>query len=149
MLDTVRTAAVTATLSADSTIELVASVEGGYTPESGRAALQAVLQAHPDVDVVIGSSQAITGAAEAAGDSDIMFIGNGATRADIEAVVSGAWFAAFLFDPYTCGKKAVELAVAKARGEDIDVAIDEMTLVPNSGKGTKAVIDAAGFEASY
>lgn len=148
-LDTVRTAAFTAELATDETIELVASVEGGYTPESGRAAFQAVLEANPEVHVVVGSSQAITGAAELVGDSDILFIGNGSSRADVEAVRSGAWFATFLIDPVACGKKAVELGLAHARGEDVQRAVDEVTLVPNSGKGTRDAIEAAGFEGTY
>lgn len=149
-LDTVRTAAFKAELATDAAIELVASVEGGYTPESGRAAFEAVLAADPDVHVVVGSSQAISGAAEVAGgDSDILFIGNGSSRADVEAVRSGAWFATFLIDPVACGKKAVELGLAHARGEDAERAVDEVTLVPNAGKGTRDAIEAAGFEGTY
>lgn len=148
-LDTVRTEAVKAELATDTSIELVASVEGGYTAESGRAAFEGVWEANPDVDVVIGSSQAITGAAEVAGDADILFIGNGASRANVEAVRSGAWFAVYVFNVTANGAKAVELGLAHARGEDVDLAVDEQTLAPNSGRGTKAALDEVDYVGSY
>ena len=61
-LDNARTEAVKAALGEAPNVEVVASVEGGYTQESGLKAAQNVLQAHPDVDVMIGSSQAIAAA---------------------------------------------------------------------------------------
>ena len=148
-IDTVRTAAVKAGLATDGSIELVASVEGGYTPESGRAAFADVLQANPDVDVVIGSSQAITGAAEVAGDSDIHFIGNGASVANVETVRSGAWFAIYVYDTVANGTKAAELGLAHAHGESVEFAVDIASLAPNSGKGTKAALDAVDYMGGY
>ena len=148
-LDNARTDAVKAELATDDSIELVATVEGGYSPDSGRTAFQNVLQSSPDVDVVIGSSQAISGAAEAAGDSDIRFIGNGASKANVEAVRNGDWFAVYVTDVVANGKKATELGLAHARGEDVQVATDEATLAPNKGKGTKAALDEADYVAGY
>ena len=62
-LDNARTAAVKKQLATASNVKLVADVEGGYTQASGLKAAQDVLQAHSDVNVIIGSSQAIEGAA--------------------------------------------------------------------------------------
>ncbi|RZT60906.1 monosaccharide ABC transporter substrate-binding protein (CUT2 family) [Microcella alkaliphila] len=148
-LDNARTEAVKATLATDDTIELVASVEGGYAADSGRAAFQNVLQANPDVDVVIGASAAIVGAADVAGDSDVLFIGNGASQANVESVRNGDWFAVFVQDVVANGKKATELGLALARGEEVEMAIDGMTLAPNNGRGTKAALDEVDFVAGY
>ena len=54
-----RTAAVKKTLAGASNVKLAADVEGGYTQASGLKAAQDVLQAHPDINVMIGSAQAI------------------------------------------------------------------------------------------
>ena len=59
----------------------MASVEGGYTQETGLKAAQNVLQAQPDVDVMIGSSQAIAGAEQAIEDAGAeLRVGNGGWR---------------------------------------------------------------------
>ena len=80
-LDNARTAAVKKELATASNVKLVADVEGGYTQASGLKAAQDVLQAHSDVNVLIGSSQAIEGAQQAvkkAGKTgQIKLIGNG------------------------------------------------------------------------
>ena len=87
-LDNARTEAVKSALAKEPSIELVASVEGGYTQASGLKAAQNVLQANPDVDVMIGSSQAIAGAEQAVKDAgaEVKLIGNGGSRQAIDAV---------------------------------------------------------------
>ena len=62
-LDNARTAAVLQTLKSAKNVQVVASPEGGYTQASGLKAAQDVLSAHSDVNVIIGSSQAIEGTA--------------------------------------------------------------------------------------
>jgi ribose transport system substrate-binding protein len=148
-LDNARTEAVKAELATDPKIKLVASVEGGYTQDSGRQAFQNVSQANPDVDVVIGASQAITGAAAAAGNSVIKFIGNGASVSNVEAVRSGKWFSIYVSDVVANGAKATELGLAKARGKQVETAIDEASLSPNNGKGTKEALDSLNYVSKY
>lgn len=148
-LDNARTDAVKAELAKDPTIEVVASVEGGYTADQGRTAFQNVLQSNPDVDVVIGSSQAISGAAEVSSDSDVLFIGNGASKANVAAVRDGDWFAVYVIDVVANGRKATELGLAHARGEEVQMATNEADLAPNGGKGTKDALDEVDFEAGY
>ncbi|MCW2132350.1 sugar ABC transporter substrate-binding protein [Arthrobacter sp. VKM Ac-2550] len=149
-LDNARTDAVIAALEEDPKIEVVASVEGGYTQDSGRQAYQDVSQANPDLDVVIGASQAITGVQLAAGEgSELKLIGNGASKSNVEAVRSGDWFSIYVMDVVANGAKATELGLAKARGEAVEMAIDEATLAPNGGKGTKEALEKVDFEAQY
>jgi ribose transport system substrate-binding protein len=148
-LDNARTDAVKAELATDPRIKLVASVEGGYTQDSGRQAFQNVSQANPDVDVVIGASQAITGAAAAAGGSDIKFIGNGSSTSNVEAVRSGKWFSIYVSDVVANGAKATELGLGKARGQQVETAVDEAALAPNRGKGTKQALDAVNYVSKY
>lgn len=149
-LDTVRTQAVKQKLATSSKVNLVASVEGGYTTDSGRQAFQAVKQTNPNLNVVIGSSQAIAGAQAAAGaGSGIRFIGNGASKQAVAAVLDGSWFGIYIFDVFANGKKATELGLAKARGQKAETAINEQTLAPNNGLGTKEALTASNFESKY
>jgi ribose transport system substrate-binding protein len=129
-LDNARTDAVKAALAAAPNVELVASVEGGYTQDTGLKAAQNVLQAHPDVDVMIGSSQAIAGAEQAVDDAkaDVKLIGNGGSRQAVEAVKDGRWFASYVIAEKSAGAKAAELAIAAARGEDVPASFDTRQL---------------------
>jgi ribose transport system substrate-binding protein len=145
-LDTARTNAVESALKAGGA-EVVASVVGGYTPDSGRAAFQNVLQAHPDVNVVIGSSQAVQGAAPLAAGKDIKFVGNGGSKQAFEGVQSGDWYGAYVIPEKASGAKAAELGLAKARGEKVPTATDSRSLTPYEALGTKDTL--RGQKADY
>jgi len=147
-LDNARTKAVVDTLRTKPGVEVVAQVEGGYTQDKGRSAFQDIIQANPDVDVVIGSSQAIAGASAAAGaTSPIRFVANGGSKTAVEAVTSKKWFAAYVTDIHKNGATAAELGVKHARGEQVATATDEADLAPNRGRGTAASL--ADFTSRY
>ncbi|MFW6695103.1 sugar ABC transporter substrate-binding protein [Streptomyces sp. MAR4 CNX-425] len=149
-LDNARTEAVVETLKSGSGIEVVARVEGGYTRESGRTAMQDVLQAHPGVDVVIGSSQAVLGAEKAADGKDITYVGNGASRQAVSAVKEGRWYGIPYLPVTTSGAKAVELGMAHARGEDVPAATDMASLAAEKeGVYTKKEITSLGITGEY
>lgn len=145
-LDTARTNAVVDALKAGGA-DVVASVVGGYTQDTGRAAFQNVLQAHPDVNVVIGSSQAIAGAAPLAAGKDIKFVGNGGSKQAFDGVMSGAWFGAYVIPEKAEGAKAAELGLAKARGQQVPAATDARSLTPYQALGTKETLQ--GQTADY
>ncbi|MFC7100272.1 sugar ABC transporter substrate-binding protein [Nonomuraea rubra] len=85
-LDNARTQAAVSVLEAAQGVRVKARAEGGYTQESGRKAMQDILQKDPGIDVVIGSSQAVLGAEAVAGGKDILYVANGASRQTVEAV---------------------------------------------------------------
>jgi ribose transport system substrate-binding protein len=138
-LDTARTNATVDALKAGGA-DVVASVVGGYTPDSGRAAFQNVLQAHPDVNVVIGSSQAIEGAAPLAAGKSIKFVGNGGSKQAYQAVQSGAWYGVYVIPEKVEGAKAAELGLSKARGQQVPTSTDARTLTPYQALGTKETL---------
>lgn len=146
-LDNARTAAAKAALEKGENVELVASVEGGYTQDTGLKAAQNVLQAHPDVDVMIGSSQAIAGAEQAVEDAkaDVKLIGNGGSRQAVTAVKEGRWFASYVIAEKSSGAKAAELAIAAARGEEVPTSFDTRDL--QDPIGTKE--NLGDFEGQY
>ncbi len=137
-LDNARTDAVLKGLEAGGA-EVVASPEGGYTQASGLAAAQDVLQANPEVNVIIGSSQAILGAEQAVNDlglTGVALIGNGAPRQAVAAVKEGRWFAIWADAEASAGKEATAVAIRAARGEDVPASVDTTELVENP-LGTK------------
>lgn len=149
-LDNARTDAVLARLGEEPSIEVVATPEGGYTVESGLQATQDVLLAHPDVDVIIGSSQATGGAEQAIADAglstdDIALIGNGGSRQAVTAVQEGRWFATYFLPEAEAGRVATELGIRAFRGEDVDTAVDTSELGPRAG--TADVLE--GITADY
>lgn len=145
-LDTARTNAAVDALKAGGA-DVVANVVGGYTQDSGRAAFQNVLQAHPDVNVVIGSSQAIEGAAPLAAGKNIKFVGNGGSQQAYQAVQSGAWYGVYVIPEKAEGAKAAELGLAKARGQQVPVATDARSLTTFQALGTKATLQ--GLTSDY
>jgi ribose transport system substrate-binding protein len=148
-LDNARTAAAKAALAKAPNVKLVASVEGGYTQASGLKAAQNVLNAHPDVNVLIGSSQAIAGAEQAVKDAKltgkVKLIGNGGSRQAVAAVKAGRWFACYAFAEKSAGAKAAELAIKSARGETVPKSFDVRTF--NQVKGTKE--NLGSFQGQY
>ncbi|MGI3783443.1 MAG: sugar ABC transporter substrate-binding protein [Janthinobacterium lividum] len=120
-LDSARTDAAVATLKAGGA-DVVSNIVGGYTPDSGRTAMQNLLQSDPGVQVVIGSSQAIEGAAPLAKGKDIKFVGNGGSSQAYQAVQSGAWYGTYALPEKDEGAKAAELGLDKARGQTVPVA---------------------------
>ena len=47
------------------------------------------------------------------------------------------------------GAKATELGLAKARGQQVETAVDEASLAPNKAKGTKEALDAVNYVSKY
>jgi ribose transport system substrate-binding protein len=146
-LDTARTNATVEALQAGGA-DVVASVVGGYTPDTGRAAFQNVLQAHPDVNVVIGSSQAVQGAAPLAEGRNIKFVGNGGSSQAFAGVLSGQWYGAYVIPEKSEGAKATQLGIDRARGKDVPTATDARSLTSYDALGTKDTLQGQTAEYS-
>jgi len=127
-LDNARTAAVKTALQAAPNVQIVASVEGGYTQATGVKAAQNVLQAHPDVNVMIGSSQAIEGATQVIKDAGlagkIKLIGNGGSTQAVSFVKDGTWYACYIIAEKSSGAKAAQLAIDAGNGKTVPISYD-------------------------
>lgn len=150
-LDNARTAAVLDTLKTSPNVQLVQTLQGGYTQATGLAAAQDVLSAHPDVNLLIGSSQAIEGAQLAikrAGKlGKIKLIGNGGSCQAIQGVMSGNWFASYIVAERSDGQIATKFGIESANGMSVPHAysIDQI----QNPLGTKSVIQSTHFTAQY
>lgn len=149
-LDNARTQAVLAGLKKTPGITALPTVTGGYSQDEGRAAFQDITQANPDVNVVIGSTQAVAGAALVAGaDSKVKFIGNGSPESAVQKVRSGEWFGIWALDVVENGRVAADLGIKHAKGETVEMATDEASLAPNEGIGTMQALNDADFVSGY
>jgi ribose transport system substrate-binding protein len=160
-LDNARTDAVMQTLHSASNVKVVASPEGGYTQASGLKASQDVLSAHPNVNVIIGSSQAIEGAQQAVKSAGklpgspaqlkqpntIKLIGNGGSCQAVKAVKAGQWYAAYVIAERSSGQKATELGIKAANGTQVPSAFNTQQL--QNPMGTRPVLMKTQFKAQY
>ena len=82
------------------------------------------MQAHPDVHVMVGSSQAILGATNVVDTSKVELIGNGSSTEAFDAVNSGKWFALYYLDLEGMGTTSVDVGVLAANGESPPTSIN-------------------------
>ena len=146
-LDNARTESFKSTLAAEGDrIQLVAQVEGGYDPATGRSAAQDALQAaNGNIDVMVGSSQAILGAMSEVDTDSVKLIGNGASTEAFEAVRDGRWFALYNLDTVGMGERAVLLGAEQFNGGTPNPVFNIQDL--RNPLGTVDVI--AEFEPAY
>jgi ribose transport system substrate-binding protein len=145
-LDNTRTKAAVAKLQAGGAT-VVDNFQGGYSQDEGRAAVQDLLQSHPDVNVIIGSSQAVAGAESLVDTAKVKLVGNGGSRQAVKAVQEGRWFGTFFADEVRNGYEAASMGVTAARGGSPANGVNIMDLDFNVGAGTKAALE--GVTGSY
>lgn len=150
-LDNARTKAAVDTLKAGGAT-VISNYVGGYTQDSGRTAGQDLFASHPDVNVVIGSSQAIEGVqtvVPASLKGKVQLIGNGGSTQAVTAVQQGLWFACYYYPEPLCGAKAAEVGLGVARGQSEPKSVTEAEIAKANGfsvMGTKAnLVGRKGF----
>lgn len=111
-------------------IEVVAVGEGFYAPDPSLQAMTDILQANPDVDVVLSNAdQHLVGveiALEAAGmnPADLYLSGGGAAAIAIDAIREGRWDATLAYFPKTMGALAMEQIANAIEGKDVTRSIN-------------------------
>ncbi len=117
-------------------IKIVAIQPGGYLAAPALTATQNVLQAHPEIDVIVSSGdQMIDGAYRAARAkglaANIKTIGSGCTFEAVKAIREGRQFACAVYLPRTEGRIATDLLVRSLRGERVEGrSIDPLVFSP-------------------
>jgi ribose transport system substrate-binding protein len=127
---------------AGSPVKVVAQGQSFFTPTDGESAVQTLLQAQPNLDLIVGSDQGIEGGAIAIQTAHktgkVLLVGYGASAAALQGIASGAWYADVAQAPASEGRLAVQ-ALIKAVRDGVDGgAIDPVSLLPNNGIVTKA-----------
>lgn len=135
---------------ANPAITVVNEGEGQYLgPDVAMTAMQDIITATPEFDVVVGSDQAIQGVALAlqdAGISDVKLIGLGGSAPAIEGIKAGTWFGGVMGAPATEGKLAMEAMVQALTDGTAAGGIDPLTTLPDEGLITAENVDKFAAE---
>ena len=130
----------------ESNIEVVAEGEGQYLgPEGGINAIQDILQAQPDFDVVVGADQPLQGVELVLSDEgkldDVALIGLGGSSPAIEGIRDGRWFATVFYAPASEGRLAMEAMIAALADGTYTGGVD-----PNGGFVDEGMVTAANVD---
>lgn len=146
-LEKARTDGLNSIIEKEDNIEIVSTQAGGYLAAPALKATQNILQAHPDVNVIVSSGdQMIAGAYKAAKlagkrDGEIKMYGNGCTFEAKKLILEGKQTGCTVYQPRTEAREVVDLLVRAARGEDIeDRVINPLEFSPIGPIGTKSNI---------
>jgi ribose transport system substrate-binding protein len=143
-LEKARTDGLKSIIDKDSNIELVTTQAGGYLAAPALKATQNILQANPDINVIVSSGdQMIAGAYKAAKlagykDGEIKMYGNGCTIEAKQLILEGKQTGCAVYQPRTEAREVVDLLIKAARGDDIEGrVIDPLKFSPIGDIGTK------------
>jgi ribose transport system substrate-binding protein len=143
-LEKARTDGLKSIIDKDPNIELVTTQAGGYLAAPALKATQNILQANPDINVIVSSGdQMIAGAYKAAKlagykDGEIKMYGNGCTIEAKKLILEGKQTGCTVYQPRTEAREVVDLLIRAARGEDIEGrVIDPIEFSPIGDIGTK------------
>ena len=91
-------------------VKVVAEGETFYNPANALKAAQTMLQAQPDLNVIVGADQGATGAQQALNGKTVTLIGYGGGGVGLKAVASGAGSGPSMQRPATEGKLGMQCA---------------------------------------
>jgi ribose transport system substrate-binding protein len=128
-------------------VRVVAEGETFYNPANALKAAQTMLQAQPDMDVIVGADQGATGAQQALNGKKVTLIGYGGGGVGLKAVGSGAWFGTVMQRPATEGKLGMQCVIKAVKTGKGCGGIDVLANLPNGGVVTKA--NASKFKAEW
>ncbi len=107
-----------------------------------------MLQAQPDMNVIVGADQGATGAQQALNGKKVTLIGYGGGGVGPQgASKSGAWFGTVMQRPATEGKLGMQCAIKAVKTGKGCGGIDVLAGLPNGGVVTKA--NASKFKAEW
>ncbi|ABK52824.1 monosaccharide ABC transporter substrate-binding protein, CUT2 family [Acidothermus cellulolyticus 11B] len=132
-------------------IKVVAEGQDFFTPAGGLKAVQDMLQAHPDLTLIVGSDQGIEGAVQALAAAKktgkVLLVGFGASAAGIQGVASGQWFSTVAQAPASTGRLGMQALIKAIRDGQDSGGINPTAGLPNNGIVTKAT--ASEFTAEW
>jgi ribose transport system substrate-binding protein len=122
-------------------IKVVAEGESFYTTALGLKASQDMLTAHPDLTVITGADQAITGAVQAVSDAGlkgkVQLVGYGGGAIAFQGIASGDRYGTVMQAPATEGRLGVQMFIEAIRSGTAATGIDVLADLPDGGVVTK------------
>ena len=128
-------------------IQVVAEGETFYNPATALKAAQTMLQAQPDMNVIVGADQGATGAEQALNGQKVTLIGYGGGQLGLSKVKSGAWYGTVMQRPATEGKLGMTCLLAQIRSGKKCGGIDVLKGLPAGGVVVKS--NASKFKAEW
>ncbi len=123
-------------------IKIVAEGESFYTTPLGLKHAQDMLLAHPDINVITGADQAITGAVQAVKDAglqaQVKLVGYGGGAIAFQGIASGERFGTVMQAPGTEGRLGVQLFIEAIRSGVAAPGVDVLADLPDGGVVTQA-----------
>lgn len=121
----------------DAELSVVAEANDAFLADAGLAAVREMLAQHPDLDVIVGSDQAITGALQAAGElgraGEIDMVGYGGGAVAVQGVQAGERFGTVMQLPGTEGRLVIEHLLAAIRSGRPVAGTDPLAQLPDEG----------------
>lgn len=145
-LEKARTDGLMSVIKPNDNIEVVSIQPGGYLAAPALKATQNVLQAHPDIDVIVSSGdQMIAGAVKAAQlvgrAGEIKMYGNGCTFEAKKLILEGKQTGCSVYLPRTEGRLVVDALVKAVNGSTkAGITINPLRYSKTGSLGTKANI---------
>jgi len=132
-------------VTAGKNIEVVAEGESFYTTALGLKASQDMLAANPDLNVIVGADQAITGAVQAVADAGVAeavdLVGYGGGAIALQGIKSGQRYGTVMQMPATEGRLGTEQLIQSLRTGEIFEGMDPLDDLPEGGVVTAANVD--------
>jgi ribose transport system substrate-binding protein len=122
---------------AGSPVKVVAQGESFFTPALGLKAAQNMLQAHSDMNLIVGSDQGIEGAVQAIGKKKVVLVGYGGSSTGIQGVAAGKWYGDVAQLPASEGRLAAEAAIKAVRTGAKAGGVNPVADLPAAGVVTK------------
>ena len=122
---------------AGSPVKVVAQGESFFTPALGLKAAQNMLQAHSDMNLIVGSDQGIEGAITAIGKKKVILVGYGGSATGIQGVAAGKWYGDVAQLPASEGRLATEAAIKAVRTGAKTGGVNPVADLPAEGVVTK------------
>ena len=102
-------------------MKIIASLPTAWNVETGNTAMMDMLQAHPEIDLVVCANDYIAiGAAKAAeglNRKDVLIFGNDGDTTGLEQIYAGTWTATVNTKPFIMGKVALQVAMDVINGK--------------------------------
>ncbi|HEX3618272.1 MAG TPA: sugar ABC transporter substrate-binding protein [Solirubrobacteraceae bacterium] len=146
-LDVALHAAFINALKKDPSASIVDTGQDFFTPTTGESAVQTMMSAHPEINLIAASDQGIEGAADASSAAKDVLVGFGASQAGIAGVKSGRWFGTVAQDPASEGKDGVLTLVNAIRNNKNYPGQNPLNKLPDKGVVTKS--DAGKFKGEW
>ena len=141
-LDVAISGAFNKAIAADPGVKVVAQGQSFFSPTEGLTAVQNMLQANANLNLIVGSDQGIEGGVQAVAakhlTDKVILVGYGASAAALAGVASGAWFGDVAQAPASEGRLAVLAMIKALRNGQESGGIDPVAQLPDNGLVTKA-----------